>query len=220
MKNGFRPICRAAFEQTYTGADIEANWTAFFATIDLCRVATEVGDHLGYAYPYELDRRATATSRMFTSWTMKRRPFTGRLETINETMMKATRIFETVIYADDLVAARQFYTEVLGLELVTAFDVAISFRCEFGALLIFDPEKSILPGRDVPSHGAIGPGHIAFAAPADTLDDWRAHLAAHDVPIEKEVTWSFGGTSIYFRDPAGNSVELAPSTLWGGDWGF
>jgi len=32
--------------------------------------------------------------------------------------------------------------------------------------------------------------------------------------VEKEINWEDGGTSIYFRDPAGNSVELAPATLW------
>lgn len=134
--------------------------------------------------------------------------------------MKASRIFETVIYANDLGAARQFYTEVLGLELFSGFDVALSFRCDGGVLLIFDPAKAELPGRDVPSHGGHGPGHIAFAAGEAELDGWRAHLADHGVPIEMEVTWSMGGTSIYFRDPAGNSVELAPPTLWGGGWKF
>ncbi len=34
-----------------------------------------------------------------------------------------------------------------------------------------------------------------------------------------EVNWDQGGTSLYFRDPAGNSIELAPPTLWGG-WEF
>jgi hypothetical protein len=36
------------------------------------------------------------------------------------------------------------------------------------------------------------------------------------VPIEREIEWDEGGTSIYVRDPAGNSVELAPPTIWGG----
>ncbi len=134
--------------------------------------------------------------------------------------MQASRIFETVIYADDLAAARRFYTEVLGLELHSAGDVALAFRLDAGVLLIFNPGKAILPGRDVPSHGPQGPGHLAFAAPDATLDGWRAQLTAHGVPIEMEVTWTFGGTSIYFRDPAGNSVELAPPTLWGGNWDF
>ena len=129
--------------------------------------------------------------------------------------MKATHIFETVIYASDLPAAERFYNEVLGLEVISRFGVALAFRCEGGVLLIFDPAKSSLPGRDVPSHGPHGPGHLAFAATADELDGWRAQLQAHGVAIEMEVNWEQGGTSIYFRDPAGNSIELAPPTLWG-----
>ena len=134
--------------------------------------------------------------------------------------MKATRIFETVIYADDLVAAERFYADVLGLERYSSFGVAVSFRMDFGVLLIFDPEQAILPNRGVPSHGPHGPGHLAFAALAADMDAWRAQLAAHDIPIEMEVNWEAGGTSIYFRDPAGNSIELAPLTLWGGSWDF
>lgn len=41
-----------------------------------------------------------------------------------------------------------------------------------------------------------------------SLDDWRQHLQTNDVLIEAEVEWPPGGKSIYFRDPAGNSVEL------------
>ena len=130
--------------------------------------------------------------------------------------MKVDRIFETVIYADDLVAAERFYTEVLGLEKYSGFGVAISFRCEGGVLLIFDPDQAILPNRGVPSHGPHGPGHLAFAARPDDLDAWREHLHAHGVAIEMEVNWPQGGVSLYFRDPAGNSIELAPPTLWGG----
>lgn len=138
--------------------------------------------------------------------------------------MKVTRIFETVIYAVDLVAAERFYTEVLGLEKYSGFGVALSFRTDFGVLLIFDPDKAILPNRGVPSHGysrgdGHGSGHLAFAARPDELDGWRAQLREHGVDIEMEVNWEQGGTSIYFRDPAGNSIELAPPTLWGG-WVF
>jgi hypothetical protein len=38
----------------------------------------------------------------------------------------------------------------------------------------------------------------------------------HGVAIEKEIDWQEGGASLYLRDPAGNSIELAPPTIWGG----
>ena len=51
---------------------------------------------------------------------------------------------------------------------------------------------------------------------ADDLDAWRALAArAHGVAIEHEETWPLGGHSLYFRDPAGNSVELITPGVWG-----
>jgi catechol 2,3-dioxygenase-like lactoylglutathione lyase family enzyme len=130
-------------------------------------------------------------------------------------MLKARSIFETVLYADDLVVAERFYSEVLGLEVIQRNDLFITFRCGDGVLLIFDPRKSSQPGRTVPIHGTKGPGHIAFATRPVELDAWRKQLKKLDVEIEAEVEWKAGGQSIYFRDPAGNSLELAPPTLWG-----
>jgi catechol 2,3-dioxygenase-like lactoylglutathione lyase family enzyme len=63
-------------------------------------------------------------------------------------------------------------------------------------------------------HGATGPGHVAFRVQPSTLADWRAKLATAGVAIEAEVTWPGGGRSIYLRDPAGNSVELATPDVW------
>jgi hypothetical protein len=34
------------------------------------------------------------------------------------------------------------------------------------------------------------------------------------VAIEQEVDWPRGGKSLYFRDPAGNSVELLTPGVW------
>jgi catechol 2,3-dioxygenase-like lactoylglutathione lyase family enzyme len=53
-----------------------------------------------------------------------------------------SRILETVLYADDLTAAYQFYTEVLGLE---AFSYnperSIFFKVGSGMLIVFRAEK-------------------------------------------------------------------------------
>lgn len=56
LKRKLDPETWSELERTYTGADIERNWIALFATIDLFRkVAVEVGDRLGYEYPLHLD---------------------------------------------------------------------------------------------------------------------------------------------------------------------
>jgi aminoglycoside 6-adenylyltransferase len=50
-------------EQTYAGADIQENWKALENTMELFRqVASEVGEHLGYAYPNDLHARVAAYS--------------------------------------------------------------------------------------------------------------------------------------------------------------
>jgi len=131
-------------------------------------------------------------------------------------MMRACEIFETVLYAEDLAAAERFYHEALGLEVIERGDLLVVFRCCGGVLLIFDPRRSAAAGRNVPSHGTSGAGHVAFAAKPQDLEAWREQLRQVRIPIETEVDWPEGGRSIYFRDPAGNVVELAPRTLWNG----
>ena len=127
--------------------------------------------------------------------------------------MKASRIYETVVYAADLEAAAVFYQEVLGMELLRRHDLVLVFDCDPGVLLIFDPAKARQSGRDVPSHGPSGPGHLAFSCRSEELASWRQQLAEHGVEIEAEVDWG-NARSIYFRDPAGNSLEFVGGELW------
>jgi len=131
-------------------------------------------------------------------------------------MPTATRIYETVLYSDDLEATATFYTEGLGLRLLSQSELMLVLGIGENYLLVFDPKKSAAAGRLVPSHGAIGAGHVAVVSEEADLPAWRERLAAADIEIEAEVDWSDGqrGRSIYVRDPAGNSVELAPPILW------
>ena len=60
LKHWLRQDLWADLEHTYTGAAVESNWTALFQTIDLMhRVATEVGEAMGFRYPAELEQRVT-----------------------------------------------------------------------------------------------------------------------------------------------------------------
>jgi aminoglycoside 6-adenylyltransferase len=53
-----------ALEATYAGAGVEENWEALFRTLALFRrVAVEVTEDLGYAYPHDLVRRVTGYVR-------------------------------------------------------------------------------------------------------------------------------------------------------------
>ncbi len=129
--------------------------------------------------------------------------------------MKLDGIYESVLYAADLAAAAAFYGEVLGLDLVEQTPGMLAFRCGEDMLLIFDPAMSILPDRDVPSHGAAGPGHLAFAVDEEQLAAWRNRFQEYRVDREAELEWDSGARSLYFRDPAGNSLELAVPAVWG-----
>ena len=133
-------------------------------------------------------------------------------------MTAPLRVFETILYADDLPAAVAFYRDVLRLEVISQIDLLAALRCAGGVLLIFDPKLSSPAGRDIPSHGTSGAGHLAFAATDAEREEWKQRLIAAGVPIEAEIDWKQGGRSLYFRDPAGNSIEFAPLTLWGGGW--
>ena len=54
---------------------------------------------------------------------------------------------------------------------------------------------------------------VGFAA-GGSADQTARLLAEQRVAIEREVDWPGGGFSLYFRDPAGNSLELATPRLW------
>jgi catechol 2,3-dioxygenase-like lactoylglutathione lyase family enzyme len=56
---------------------------------------------------------------------------------------------------------------------------------------------------------------VCFAIEDESIDAWRDRLRNRNVAIEYEQTWPRGGRSIYIRDPAGNSVELASPRIWG-----
>jgi catechol 2,3-dioxygenase-like lactoylglutathione lyase family enzyme len=124
-------------------------------------------------------------------------------------------VYETVLYAPDPPTAAAFYRDALGLEqLEEPDDLSAVFRLPAGhVLLIFNPLMSSRPGRPVPSHGSAGAGHIAFAIEAGTYEDILTSLSDKGIQIEREIEWE-RGRSVYFRDPAGNSVELVDGDIW------
>lgn len=129
--------------------------------------------------------------------------------------MQIRGILETCLYVDDLDAALAFYRDVLGLEFMGRQDGRhVFFRCGDRMLLLFDPQETSRSGSSLPQHGAHGPGHIAFCVRPEDVDDWQRHLDQHGVPLEKIRDWPQGGRSLYFRDPAGNSLEVATAVIW------
>jgi catechol 2,3-dioxygenase-like lactoylglutathione lyase family enzyme len=129
-------------------------------------------------------------------------------------------VLEAALYADDLEAARRFYTGVLGLEEIAAQEGRhVFFRAGNAVLLVFRPAASRrAPDPDalpVPPHGAEGPGHVCLTVAEDKLQMMQDDLRARGIEIESDFAWPHGPRSIYVRDPAGNSVEFASPRLWG-----
>jgi catechol 2,3-dioxygenase-like lactoylglutathione lyase family enzyme len=125
------------------------------------------------------------------------------------------RVLESVLYAEDLVAAREFYVGILGLEEIS-FDENrdLFMRCDQSVLILFKASKTLIHDSIVPPHGTTGPGHLAFAATGADIESWRVKLAENQVEIIDEVKWKNGAHSIYFCDPAGNVLEFATPDLW------
>lgn len=127
---------------------------------------------------------------------------------------RVREVLETSVYAADLDAAERFYGGVLGLERIARVPGRhVFFRCGARVFLVFRAERTREPGL-LPPHGAAGPSHMAFAVPRAELAAWRRHLWEHGVEIESDFAWPRGGHSLYFRDPAGNSIELATPEIW------
>jgi catechol 2,3-dioxygenase-like lactoylglutathione lyase family enzyme len=136
-------------------------------------------------------------------------------------------ILESALYVDDLDKAEAFYGGVLGLERISRVgNRHVFFRCGDGVLLLFNPAETVKPPAPdaklpVPPHGTKGEGHLCFRASGEEIERFRAYLESHGVAIEADFHWPArddepsGGRSIYFRDPAGNSLEIAEPRIWG-----
>ena len=128
-------------------------------------------------------------------------------------------ILEAALYVDDLDAAEAFYGGVLGLQQIARVGNRHAFfRAGQTILLLFNPDETVKPPNNpampVPPHGARGAGNVCFALDASGLDRLVERLTANGVGIESDFLWPNGARSVYFRDPAGNSVEYAEPRLW------
>jgi catechol 2,3-dioxygenase-like lactoylglutathione lyase family enzyme len=120
---------------------------------------------------------------------------------------------------EDVESASLFYEEVLGLRRIAGDDRLRAYSVmDKDVLLLFKrgatSQSLTFPGGTIPPHDGSGQNHLAFAIAADQLSAWEKLLAQRNVEIEGRVHWPAGGTSIYFRDPDENLLELATPGLW------
>jgi catechol 2,3-dioxygenase-like lactoylglutathione lyase family enzyme len=129
--------------------------------------------------------------------------------------MKLTRLLETALYARNLDETEAFYTKLLD-QTPYRRDPGryVFYKLDEAMFLLFNPDTTSGLNQGIPSHGALGPGHACFRIGEQETEMWKLRLKELQIPIEMEHTWQNNTVSLYFRDPAGNSIELAPWSIW------
>jgi catechol 2,3-dioxygenase-like lactoylglutathione lyase family enzyme len=108
----------------------------------------------------------------------------------------------------------RFYDETLGLRRVAGWDDGTAYRLGPGLLLLFDCDRVAQREGPVADHGAEGRGHVCLVAQSGRYDALRERVASRGIEITHDHEWSAGKRSFYFKDPAGNLLEVADSDLW------
>ncbi|MGE5206918.1 MAG: VOC family protein [Chlamydiota bacterium] len=129
-------------------------------------------------------------------------------------------VLETALIVADVARAVRFYRKLFAFHVLVQNERLCSLSVKPGQiLLLFKRGGSLadirLPGGILPGGmDAQGRSHMAFSIGAEQLEPWRGWLEHHGVAIESAVRWERGGTSVYFRDPDGNLLELATPGVW------
>ncbi len=125
-------------------------------------------------------------------------------------------VLETVLYHDGRGrgAVERFYGDLLGLPAVAGWEDGVAFRVGTSVLLLFDRGRLAERRGPIADHGTSGPGHVCLRADGGEYERWREHVEAAGVEIVHDSDWGGGGRSFYFKDPAGNLLEIADCDFW------
>ena len=115
----------------------------------------------------------------------------------------ATGFAELTLEVKDLAALESFYTEVLGLPVLDRKDDRIWLGVGNHARL-----GLWAPGRkEFGDEGGVHV-HFAFSATAEALERIAERVRDTGAEVKGPVEHDGGDASLYFRDPAGNLVEV------------
>jgi len=128
--------------------------------------------------------------------------------------MNIRQIKEICIYSKNLDAARVFYHDRLGLEVISHLkEKHIFFRAGSSVLLCFNPDDS-RQKTSPPPHYSAGRYHFAFEVDPGEYEQHKAEIISKGIPIIDTVVWESGQESFYFEDGLGNILEIVPVGIW------
>ena len=113
--------------------------------------------------------------------------------------MQVERVDFVSFFTKDIARAKQFYTEVLGLEIESEGESDLELRCGQVTLDIFDPSS-------VGQSFAASPAGIALRVP--DVDAARSELESKGVEFDGETIETGVCHMAFFKDPDGNSILL------------
>jgi catechol-2,3-dioxygenase len=132
--------------------------------------------------------------------------------------MKINKIIETVLYCDDVKQMLDFYQDFFGFEILqNSLPRGVFLKAGESVLAIFNRSMTLESNAVAPVHGTTGTHHMAFEIPDGEYEDCKKTLIEKGLQIEQEVEWtsrSNSSKSFYFKDPAGNNIEIAEKKLW------
>ncbi|GGF23322.1 glyoxalase [Halobacillus andaensis] len=131
---------------------------------------------------------------------------------MNYSTLESPFIKQVIIRVTQLAVAKHFYTEVLGLELITESKAELQLGVDDNVLLI------VRSGADFKKQrGKAGLYHFALLVPTrEDLGGVLQHLLKMKAPIQGAADHIFS-EAIYLQDPDGNGVEIycdRPKDQW------
>jgi catechol 2,3-dioxygenase-like lactoylglutathione lyase family enzyme len=126
---------------------------------------------------------------------------------------KTDGILESSLYVSDVARSIRFYEEIFGFRVIKDFGER-GCAMDAGArhvLLLFKKRAS----RAITTpHDGDGELHVAFAISTSELAKWERWLDERGIAVEEKHTWEEGGTSLYFRDPDHDLLEVVTPGTW------
>ena len=128
--------------------------------------------------------------------------------------MNIARIKETCLYVSNLEATKEFYSDKLGLPLISLVKGRhVFFRAGESVLLCFIAEATEKEAV-LPPHGARGSIHFAFEVQQHEYNTCLQKIKEKGITILHEHVWRNALHSFYFHDPDEHLVEIIEEGLW------